>query len=160
MPTTSTRDFPPASRPLTANRNLVAVAVASPGERPSIGVYDVAKSRAVRQLTVPAQEGVDEFVRLQFSCDDLYLAALSGHPDNTMYYVKWSQAVVDSHVRVVRRPVAADPHIRVRVNNTGGIVHLTSAPSNGVVALKGSDTRCLPLPPGSVFRRGTRIVRF
>jgi len=88
-------------------RNILAVA--EKGKKPSISLYDLEKFKHIRQLTIPYESKSNSFIKIKFSYDDVYVAALSGDPDYTMYYYNWRQSKVESHLQVVTSANAAGP---------------------------------------------------
>lgn len=83
-------------------RNLIAVA--EKGKKPSIGIYSLNSLKHVRQLTVQTEIKAKSFIKIKFSYNDVFLAALSDCPDYIMYYFDWNQSKVESHLQVVLSP--------------------------------------------------------
>lgn len=48
-------------------------------------------------------------MKIQFSCDDVHLAALSEEPDYIMYYINWRSGKIDSRIRVIKPPLHLGP---------------------------------------------------
>jgi hypothetical protein len=85
--------------------------VAEKGKKPSIAIYNLKNLKHVRQLTVHTEINAKSFIKIKFSYNDVFLAALSDYPDYIMYYFDWNQSKVESHMQVVLAP------------DTAGLVH-------------------------------------
>lgn len=90
-------------------RKILAVVEHGNDRKPTISIYDLVKSVHLQRLTIPLKMEADNFMKIQFSCDDVYLAALSEEPDYIMYYFNWRMAKVDSRIRVIKPPLLLGP---------------------------------------------------
>lgn len=98
-------------------RNLLAVVEIGNDRKPTISVYDLVKSKHLRRLAAPLKMIADNFMKLEFSCDDMYLAALSKDPDYIMYYFNWKQMKIESRFQVVHPPNLPGPVFDVIFNH-------------------------------------------
>lgn len=74
----------------------------------TISIYDLEKSIHLQRINIPLKMESD-LMKIQFSYDDVYLAALSDGPDFTMYYFNWSQSKIENRVRVIKPPLIPGP---------------------------------------------------
>lgn len=93
------------------------MAVGEKGKRPSVSIYDLTKSKHIRQLTPLVDSNANSFIQIKFSWDDIYVAALTGPPDYTMYYFNWKMSKIDSYLQVIRPPNLAGPVNDVIINH-------------------------------------------
>lgn len=67
------------------------------------------KFELIRHVAVPFDTKSTNFMKLEFSHDDVYLAALSGDPDYIMFYYNTQKSKIESHVEAIRLPEAVGP---------------------------------------------------
>lgn len=79
------------------------LAVAEKGKKPSISIYDLVTFKLKRHLMLEHARS-NSFIKLKFTFNDAYLAALSGEPDYTMYYYDWRNSKITSFVHVIYSP--------------------------------------------------------
>jgi len=103
-------------------RNLLAVV--ETGKRPAISIYDLVKFKHKRRLIAPLDMKSKGFIKIQFTWDSVYLAALTDEPDYVMYYYNWQSSKVESHVQVIHPPTVVGPVADVIYNTIINIVTL------------------------------------
>lgn len=79
------------------------------GKRPTISIYDLVKFKHKRRLMAPLEMKSNGFIKIQFTWDSVYLAALTDEPDYIMYYYNWKLSKVESHVQVIHPPTVVGP---------------------------------------------------
>ncbi|KAL4457327.1 hypothetical protein ABPG75_012192 [Micractinium tetrahymenae] len=75
------------------------LALAEPGERATVTIYDLQTLKRRKILSAPAGEGTKEFVSLAFSGDGRYLAAQGGAPDWSLSLWVWEKSKLVASVR-------------------------------------------------------------
>lgn len=98
---------------------------------PRVDVYDLDKSKLLQSLNIPhVKMEADSFMRVKFTADGVYVAALSDHPDYVMYYFKWRERKVQSYVEVTHPPKLPGPvmevmHARIITPRTGTFINFS-----------------------------------
>ncbi|KAL4457336.1 hypothetical protein ABPG75_012201, partial [Micractinium tetrahymenae] len=75
------------------------LALAEPGERATVTIYDLQTLKRRKILSAPAGEGTKEFVSLAFSGDGRYLAAQGGAPGWSLSLWVWEKSKLVASVR-------------------------------------------------------------
>lgn len=73
--------------------------------------------KRVRLFSAPIELKANSFMDLQFSYDDLYLAALSNEPDFMMYYYNWESSKIESYVKAISPPNVVGPVTAVSITS-------------------------------------------
>lgn len=84
------------------------------GKKPTISIYDLDTMKRKKLLTVLTDLKTDNFINIEFSYDDVYLAALTNGPDFMMYYYNWENSKIESYVKASNPPNAEGPVLDVR----------------------------------------------
>lgn len=71
------------------------------GEKPTLSIYDLKMLKRRKLLGIPYDApGVTKFTCINFTCDNKYLAAVTGEPDQTMLFYNWERGKVETTFKV------------------------------------------------------------
>ncbi|XP_050439079.1 cilia- and flagella-associated protein 57-like [Adelges cooleyi] len=121
----------------------MVVALAEKGDRPTISIYDLDTLKYRHTLTSPEEDRAKAFVSIDFSSDDIFLAAVTDGPDFMMYYYSWENAMIESSTQAIDPP-----------NNKGPVVAMALNPSdNTIICFVGNGLFRLMTISESVWRQ-------